>query len=225
MKEKVKHLEYMYDEYDKQIRRIVPVYEEMNREILRNITFRERAKLNILDLGIGASYLSFKLLQKFPDSFLDGLDYEEKMIQKSKERISILTKNFSLFHQNMKNFKFNKKYDIVVSVLAIHHLTDSEKQNFFLKIYKNLNKDGYFIIGDAFHLIPESKNKEMLKWWENHLKNVLGDKEGEQFFQDTLKYDMYSKKEDQLNWMKESGFSEVNFVWKKYNYAVLVAKK
>ena len=36
---------------------------------------------------------------------------------------------------------------------------------------------------------------------------------------------MYSTKKNQLDWKKNAGFSEANFVWAKYNYAVLVAKK
>ena len=68
-------------------------------------------------------------------------------------------------------------------------------------------------------------NEEILKWWRNHLIKVLGEKEGEQFFQDTLKTDIYSKKEEQLRWAKKAGFSDVNFVWEKYNYAVLVMRK
>jgi tRNA (cmo5U34)-methyltransferase len=153
------------------------------------------------------------------------VDYEEKMINKSGKRISRLTSKFRLFNQNIKDFKFNRKYDIVVSVLAIHHLTDSEKKKLFIKIFNNMNKGGIFVIGDAYHLVPESKNKEILGWWENHLKKAFGEKEGKQFFRDTLKHDIYSTRTNQLKWMKKAGFSGPTAVWKKYNYAVLVARK
>lgn len=225
MKKKASHLDFMYEEYDKRVRRIVPIYEEMNQTIVDNINFKHESKLNILDFGIGAGYLAFRLLQKFPGSFLTGVDYEEKMVEKSRERVSRLAQNFELFKQNMKDFEFNRKYDIVVSVLAIHHLTDAEKEKMFSKISKNMNDGGFFVIGDAYHLVPESKDKEMLKWWEKHLKKELGEEEGTKFFKDTLKMDMYSKKQDQISWMKSAGFSEAKFFWEKFNYAVLVGKK
>ncbi|MGA8710869.1 MAG: class I SAM-dependent methyltransferase, partial [Thermoplasmata archaeon] len=50
--------------------------------------------------------------------------------------------------------KFEERpYDAVVSALAIHHLSDTDKPKLFRRIYRNLPRGGYF--GDADDHLPE----------------------------------------------------------------------
>jgi len=80
---------------------------------------------------------------------------------------------------------FDKKYDLVVSVIGIHHQNTAGKKAIFKKIYAMLKKGGVFILGDlvtykdkmesaknhALHyhqLVEKSATEKALAEWAHH---------------------------------------------------------
>jgi len=121
--------------------------------------------------------------------------------------------------------KFDKKYDIIVSVIGIHHQNHRGKQLLFKKIYSSLKPGGTFIFGDLVtykntkiaainqalhfhHLVEKSVDKKTLKDWAYH-----------HYFLNNL-----APVEDQIDWLKTVGF-KVKQEMLKMNTTLLICKK
>ncbi len=84
------HFDKKYKEYDQLIRNLIPKYEEMHQLVVNLLNFPRDSKLKILDLGIGTGQTAEKMLQKFPNSRIDGYDISENMINQAKSRLKSL---------------------------------------------------------------------------------------------------------------------------------------
>ena len=197
----------------------------MHQKVIETIDFDKNRELNILDLGIGTGETALGLLKKFPKSRLTGIDLSPKMFRVAKNRLKEFSKQVKFIESDMIEFEPSQKYDICVAVLSIHHLNQKEKQDLFKKIFDSLNEQGIFVIGDLIIGDSEKETNQFEKQWEEHLIKKLGKKEAENWMKIYRKEDIPDSINNQLQWLKEAGFSEVKCSWKKMNCAVFFGKK
>ncbi len=219
------HFETAYQNYDKLIKKLIPKYEQMHKLVVDSLDFPKNAKIKVLDLGIGTGHTSLMILKKFPNAEIHGHDIAENMLNQARVRLKKYSSRVKIFQGNISKAKFKEKYDAVVSVLCIHHLNAKEKKAQFKKIYNLLNRPGVFAIGDIvkFDTTEETKAKEE-EWKEILLKN-LGPKKAKYYFENYLEEDIPDSTNNQLKWLKNAGFNEVNCVFEHINYAVIHARK
>ena len=65
----------------------------------------------------------------------------------SKKRF-IHEKDIEYIIADYTQYKFDETYDIIVSSLSIHHLSDEEKRKLYVNIFSLLNENGLFINAD-----------------------------------------------------------------------------
>ncbi len=130
-----------------------------------------------------------------------------------------------MFNENIINSNFTEEYDAVVSVLCIHHLNARQKQEFFKRIYKNLKEKGIFIIADIVKFDTEKETKEKEQEWKDFLIANLGEKEENFWFENYKEEDIPDSTNNQLKWLKNSGFKKTKCSFEYMNYAVFYAKK
>ncbi|MBU0461812.1 MAG: hypothetical protein KJ574_04460, partial [Nanoarchaeota archaeon] len=99
------------------------------------------------------------------------------------------------------------------------------KQGLFKKIFKSLNKNGIFVIGDMIKSDSQEETTQIEKQWEEHLIKTLGKKDADNWMKLYRKEDMPDSISDQLQWLKNASFKEVRCSWKKLNCAVFSGKK
>lgn len=210
-------------EYDRMIEKIVPYYHEQHKIILSLIPFAKNDKIKALDLGIGTGILGRIILQNFSNSIISGIDISEKMIEVCKETLKGFGDRFTLSCGDIEKADFDTDYDIVVAGLAIHHLTDNAKKDFFRKIYKSINNNGVFLIRDIIKSESDRMNELYHKLWcDFERKNGI---DPEKISEDARKNDIPASVKNHITWLNEAGFKDVDCAWKYNNFAIIVAYK
>ncbi len=221
-----KRFDSEFESYDKKIRDILPYYEKMQSEVIKLVKFEQDARLKILDLGIGTGQTAFELLQKFPHSYVDGIDLSKKMMDIAKSRLRQFSQRVNFIESDMIDFKPKQKYDVCIAVLSVHHLNSMQKQEMFVKIFNNLKPNGIFVIGDLIIGNSKGETNRLEKMWKKYLIKTFGRDKAKKLFDDPHKEeDIPDSIDNQLKWLKESGFKWVECKWKKINCAVLFGKK
>lgn len=217
MSKSAKYQDY-YNVYDKVVLKMLPFYPEMHQTMINLINRSSKDEINVLEPGFGTGTLTYLIFQKFPQAKILGIDNSSENINKAKQKL-VKFSGFDYWLGNIQDFHFNQKFDIVISALAIHHLSDKEKQQYLLEIFKTLKTGGRFIIGD----IVKSEDE---KDWHDYLVKEMG-KEGEYRWKvhKSNPNDMPSTLESQLGWLKEAGFTKVKAVKKWFNFYVFYGEK
>jgi len=213
------HFEEEAEEFDKTILKLIPHYNEMISALVMAIPFEKDKKINVIDLGCGTGTIAQKVKIAFPNSHISCLDIAENMIKMAKTKIG---ENNEFFINDFYQFNFDKKYDVIISSLALHHLeNDEDKKMFYRKIYNALTDGGVFynadvVLGSNSHL----QDLYMAKWKAFMEKNVA-------LYEIENKWIVKYKAEDRptslinhINWLEETGFKNIDVVWKYYNYCV-----
>ncbi len=215
------HFEEEAAEFDQLILKLIPYYKEMIESLINSIPFNSNQPIKVMDLGCGTGTITKQLKEKFPNANVTCLDLAENMIEMAKlkldgyDDINYLTGDF--YH-----FNFTEKYDVVVSSLALHHLIrDEDKKEFYEKIYSALNPGGVFfnadvVLGSNNYL----QNLYIRKWKEFMDKNINIDEIENKWIPAAEDEDHPAKLVDQLNWLNEIGFKDIDIIWKYYGGAV-----
>lgn len=212
-------------EYDKEICRAIPFYTDVHEHIARYIKKAcvPMRPARVLDLGVGTGTTARVIQKILPHTQFDVVDYSKTMLREARKKLG--NKNVRYVLGDYAALPFDKKYDIIVSVIGMHHQTHAGKRKLFKKIFSHLKPGGVFIYGDLFtyqnkhtaaintarhfhHLVNHAKNKKMLTAWAYHhlfLNNPA-----------TL--------EDQIAWLRAIGFT-VKKKFSKMNTALLVCRK
>jgi tRNA (cmo5U34)-methyltransferase len=116
--------------------------------------------------------------------------------------------------------------DLVISSLSIHHLEDQEKRALFGNIYRLLRKGGIFINIDQIR--GETPWLREL-YWNHWLAQVRASGASEERIQESIDrrtaFDKDALLADQLQWLKNSGFGNVDCVYKNFFVGVFLAIK
>lgn len=224
MKETIKTLfGAIAHEYDPQRKKLIPCFDDFYGFQLLAATDSPRHQ-TILDVGAGTGLLSSMLCQVFPQSEFTLIDLAPEMIRQAQNRFNGAT-NFQFIVDDYVNHVFTGKFDLVVSALSIHHLADAEKQLFFKKVFGLLNSGGMFINGDQF--ISRSAATEariQRKWIEGIEKSDLSRAEKDAAFE-RMKMDKPATAENNIKWLEEAGFVDVELLYKYGPFGVVCGTK
>ena len=183
-----RYLDSMHDE--------MPEYDRLQDEAARagaGIDARE-----ILELGIGTGETARRVVAFHPDARLTGLDESPPMLERARETLPGATLVVGRLQDPLPPFR----YDLVVSALAVHHLTPAEKRDLFARVAAVLEPGGRFVLADV--VVPDDPADV-----------VTPIEEG---------YDLPDRLEDQLDWLREAGF-EPEVRWSHRDLAVIAARR
>jgi len=180
---------------------------------------------SILDIGAGTGLLSAMILEKFPRSDLTLLDISEKMLAVARERFRE-KKNVHYRTGDYSTIDLGGSYDIICSALSIHHLESPDKRKLFDRIYRALPPGGVFINADQVQGETPYFSQNFLEYWDSFLRNgVLRQEEIAEIQKRRDTLDKNEKLSVQLRWLAESGFSDVDTIYKNRTFIVTVARK
>lgn len=210
-------------QYDNQRKKLIPCFDDFY-SIATSIAETNVNNPNILDIGAGTGLLSSFILEKFPDAKITLIDLSEKMLDVAKERFKG-NPNVTYIIDDYTKYKFDTKYDVIVSSLSIHHLTSDEKKQLYHSIYSSLNKDGVFINADQVLGGTDFIESLYKRDWKYKVENSGLSREEIYSAYERVKLDKMSTLDDQINWLKEIGFIDVDCVYKYFSFMVLFGRK
>jgi tRNA (cmo5U34)-methyltransferase len=134
-----------------------------------------------LELGIGTGETAKGVLARHPQARLTGIDNSEPMLERARRALP----GARLVRQRLEDGLPLGPYDLVYSVLAIHHVDAGGKRDLFGRIAAVLRPGGRFVLGDV--VLPELA--------EDVVIDVSDD------------VDVPDRLDDQLEWLRAAGLA------------------
>lgn len=189
--------------------------------------------LKVLDIGCGDGILTEHLLNI--DSDIEGtlIDGSSQMLENAKKRLKSYPKLKyvqTTFQELIKN-DLTTKYDFVISSLAIHHLSMSQKGSLFKFIYNHLNENGFFLNIDTV----KAPSTDLEEWYLKIWKEWIIEKETENGISESFQHIPLKYKnnpdnhpdtlKNQLNSLESIGFKNVDCYYKYGIFSVYGGQK
>jgi len=210
-------------EYDQQRKSLIPCFDDFYSSIVKCLSYGSKHN-NILDIGAGTGLLASFVQREFPESHFTLIDISEEMINQSKKRFEGYS-NVDYIIEDYANYRFNKKFDVVVSALSIHHLEHADKRKLYKTIFGILENGGVFINGDQFISSSPMLEEKIHSEWKNIIENSNLTKDQIQGAFDRMKMDKPATTENNIQWLEEAGFINVDLLYKYYSFGVIYGSK
>jgi tRNA (cmo5U34)-methyltransferase len=168
----------------------IPGYDELQDAVAAAAIGR-----NVLELGTGTGETALRVLGRNPGARWTGFDGSAAMLEHARTRLP----DADLRVQRLEDPLPPGPFDLVVSVLAVHHLDGDVKRDLFARIEQVTD---FFVLGDV--VVPERPEDAVIEidWVE----------------------DLPSSVPEQLGWLDEAGFdAEASYV--RPDLAVFVARR
>lgn len=211
-------------EYDRDRPRLVPDFANLYGTALRVIPFRRAEAITMLDLGAGTGLLGAMIIQAFPEASLELTDISEAMLAGAQERFAGNPKVRCLVQEHTQ-LAAVERYDLVVSALSIHHLYDDGKQSLFRKIYRALRPGGMFVnLDQARAPFPAGEEQYETIWREDARAAGISEAALAQAME-RMREDKNALLAEQLLWLAQAGFSEIDCWYKRFRFVVYGGRK
>lgn len=210
-------------QYDTQRRKLIPCFDDFY-TLSTSIADIANDAPTIVDIGAGTGLLSAHLLERYPDAKLILIDISEKMLDVAKIRFQNES-NVEYIVADYTAYEFAGSVDIVISSLSIHHLTDDDKKSLYRKIFACLKHNGLFINADQ--VLGSTPYLESLYKddWKKKVESSGLSKDEIASAYERITLDKMSTLDEQLSWLRDVGFQDVDCVYKYFNFAVLFGRK
>jgi ubiquinone/menaquinone biosynthesis C-methylase UbiE len=202
------------DGYTDKVLRWVPHYQELLHSAA-GPPFNHTDPQQVLDLGCGNGNVSALLSAQFPTASFTLLDASEEMLAACEARFGHSSR-FERVQAYFETAQFEPQcFDLVVAVLALHHLPASEKKRLFAAIRSWLKPGGVFRYADLFASKngPHYENEVIADWRSQALQRGTTEEEWAALMQHHERYDFPDTFEDTLAWLRNAGFESVAITW------------
>ena len=181
--------------YDEEVRADVLAYDELQRKL---VDAGGAGIRRILELGTGTGATASRLLQRYPDASLVGVDTSAGMLEAARARLPAA--RIDLRVGRLEDELPPGPFDLVASALAVHHLDGAQKAELFTRIRAVLAPGGRFVLADV--VVPEDPADAQIEL--------------------TPGFDKPSSVPEQLRWLADAGL-EARVVWERGDLAVIAA--
>jgi len=130
-------------------------YEELHSQVVA-VTLLLGAT-QVLELGTGTGEASSRILAAHPDAHLVAMDASPAMLEAAQRRLP--PDRVSFVAGDIRDRLPEGLFDLIVSVLTVHHLDGDEKQHLYSKIAEHLVPGGAFVLGD---IVRESRGSSSM---------------------------------------------------------------
>lgn len=216
-------------EYDQLRRKFIPCYDDFYGVAL-SLLPRPRAcgderPIPMLELGAGTGLLSAMVLEAIPCAHLTLVDLAPQMLQQAHQRLAGQEARLAFLEADYLRSDLGGPYQVVFSALSIHHLEDQDKRTLFAKINALLAPGGVFVNAD--HVLGSSQAVQEFHhslWLRQVHQAGITPQQMAQARQ-RMAFDRLAPLQDQLTWLRQAGFIDVDSHFRHYGFAVFAGRK
>ncbi|MEH2339730.1 class I SAM-dependent methyltransferase [Nostoc sp.] len=207
-------------DYDNLRRILIPCFDDFYKTAVEIIPDDCTVPLKVLDLGAGTGLYSGMVQSVFPNAEFTLLDLAPEMLEKAKFRFSKMGKSPKILIGNYVETDLGGSYDLIISALSIHHLSDFHKELLYQRIYNVLNPGGIFVNADQ--VLGKTPDLEQLyrKHWLDCVRGKGLLEKDLKATQKRMEYDRMATLDIQLHWLEAAGFQNVDCWYKNFSFAV-----
>ena len=211
-------------EYDRQIKRTLPFYEEMFQQVVDIVRILNLQSIRWLDVGCGTGKMAGIVLNNFDIQKMVCIDVEKEMLERAgnfcdNEKVEFL-------QCDIRELPYQEMFDVVTAVQINHYFKRDDRIAVIKKCYNALKDDGIYIFFENF--APDSKEGTKLyleRWKQFQIANGKSKEEadlhmeryGRDYFPVTIS--------ESIELLKECGFRMVEILWVSYMQVGILAKK
>ena len=213
------------DVFDDMIDRSVPFYKENLKLSINLIKHYLKNGDKVLDLGSSTGTFLINLAKTDPSLKLIGVDNSPAMIEKAEKKAKAFGVKIEFLEKDFLEYNFEKN-KLIVANYTIQFVRPIKREKLIKKIYNSLEKNGLFLMSEK--LISENKklNKLLIDEYYNYKKE-----KGYSEYEIAKKREAlenvlipYSQDEN-IEMLKNSGFKQVETIFRWCNFATFLAFK
>ncbi len=211
-------------DYDRTRRQLVPDFDNFYGTALELIPCAADQDIRVLDVGAGTGLFAALIGQAFPNARLTLVDFSPQMLDQARQRFADRA-NVVYRTLDFERDPIPSEYDVAISALALHHTPQPNLEGVFRKIYGTLVSGGIFINADqTLGTTNANETRYMQAWLKAIRANGSTDPDIAAALE-RLKLDKTATLENQLAWMRQAGFVDVDCWFKHYRFAVYSGRK
>jgi tRNA (cmo5U34)-methyltransferase len=142
----------------------------------------------ILDLGFGSGLVEEMIFKRIPGAQVVGVDHSQAMMKLAAERLLSYAAQYTAIEHDLRDLPSLPleagMFPFIISIQALHHLTDAEMQVAYEAIRDLLAPGGLFLLLDRVAIDkPElySVYQSLWRWQDEHYGSRLAEHEGASF--------------------------------------------
>jgi tRNA (cmo5U34)-methyltransferase len=215
------HFGEEWRDYDDQIRRAIPFYDEALRLLVAVLAQTVATPSRILDLGVGTGNLAGLLLRAFPDAHLIGVDIVPEFLGIAKRRLLEFRDRIELIDEDIASYEFPDDVDVVVTAFVIHHTEDATKRRIYEQAYAALSIGGWMANADFVDSASPlcSRVFDDLRVAYMRQSGLSEERIRVEHFEHR-KLERPTPMETHVEWLRNVGFADVECYWKYLNLAI-----
>ena len=211
-------------EYDGQIKRTLPFYEEMFQQVVDIVRILNLQSLRWLDVGCGTGKMARTVLDNFDIQKMVCIDVEQEMLERAEslrddEKVEFL-------QCDVRQLPYQEMFDIVTAIQVNHYFKKNDRIAAIKNCYDALAENGIYISFENF--APDSEEGAGLyleRWKQFQIANGKTKEEadlhikryGQNYFPISIS--------ESIGLLKDCGFRMVEIFWVSYMQVGILARK
>lgn len=197
---------------------------------------------DILDLGAGDGALAYRLLSALPACRLHLYDRSLTMLARCDARLRTFSNRVCRRQVDLCADEWRKELPqlaAVTSSLAVHHLSGAQKQRLFHDMHAALVPGGQLVLADIVEPVHARGRSVARRTWDEWVEQRCREAtrpevlatfrdEGWNYYAQVASADTVDQPSpllDQLLWLREAGFEDVDVYWMKAGHALFGGAK
>ena len=211
-------------EYDRQIKKTLPFYEEMFQQIVDIVKILNLQSLRWLDVGCGTGKMARAALDILEIEKMMCIDVEEEMLDKA--RMFCNDEKVEFLQCDVRKLSYQEMFDIVTAIQVNHYFKKEERMTAIKKCYSTLKDDGIYISFENFAPDSDEGTRLYLERWKRfQIANGKTEEEvashikryGQSYFPISIS--------ESIRLLKDCGFRMVEILWVSYMQVGILARK